>query len=69
MMRLTSLVLLIPLAVTAQEPFAAVARWTFFELLKNSSEAPMISPTLHQRVTEQGLVIEDLRVRPLVGIE
>ncbi len=60
MMRLTSLVLLIPLAVTAQEPFAAVARRTFFELLKNSSEAPMISPTLHQRVTEQGLVIEDL---------
>ncbi len=60
MMRLTSLALLIPLAAMAQEPFAAVARQTFVELLKSSAEAPTVSPTLHERVTEQGLVIEDL---------
>jgi dienelactone hydrolase len=60
MMRLTSLALMIPCALSAQDPFAAAARQTFVELLRSSSEAPPVSPTLHERVIEHGLLIEDL---------
>ncbi len=60
MMRLTSLALLIQVGATAQEPPAAAMRRTFFELLRASAEAPKVSTTLHEGVTDQGLVIEDL---------
>ena len=56
----TSIVVLIPLVATAQEPYAAVARQTFAELLRTSAEAPAVSVASHGRVTEEGLVIEDL---------
>jgi hypothetical protein len=50
--------LLIPFAVaTAQDPFAAVARQMFFDLLK---VAPAVSPTMHVWVAKERLVIEDL---------
>ncbi|MDE0106381.1 MAG: dienelactone hydrolase family protein [Bryobacterales bacterium] len=60
MIRITVFALLIPLAATAQEPHAAVARQTFAELLRTSVEAPSVSVASHGRVTEEGLVVEDL---------
>ena len=63
MVRITLLALLIPLATAAEEPFAAVARTTFAALLKVSADPPAVETTLHGRVTEEGLVIEDLSWR------
>ena len=60
MIRLPSVTLLIALAAAAQDPYSGVARQTFAELLKTSASAPPVSVTLHGRVTEGGLVIEDL---------
>ena len=58
--RLISLAVLIPITLLGQEPYADVARSTFLKLLKSSSEAPSVAPTVHGRATEQGLMIEDL---------
>ena len=60
MIRFASIVLLVPLAAAAQEPEVAIARREFAELLKTSADAPPVSPTVHGRVTDQALVIDDL---------
>lgn len=60
MIRLASITLLFSLATAAQEPYTAVARQTFAELLKTSASAPPVSVTSHGRVAESGLVVEDL---------
>ncbi len=54
-------------AATAQEPFAAVARRTFLDLLQTPAEAPSVSPTVHGQSREAGLVIEDLSWESLDG--
>ena len=60
MIRFASIVLLVPLAAAAQEPEVAIAHREFAELLKTSADAPPVSPTVHGRVTDQALVIDDL---------
>ncbi len=60
MIRLASIALLIPLAAAAQEPYAAVTRQTFAELLKTSADPPQVAPASHGQATEDGLLVEDL---------
>lgn len=60
MIRIASIALLLALATAAQEPYTAVARQTFAELLKTSAGAPPVSVASHGRVAETGLVVEDL---------
>lgn len=60
MIRIPSIALLIPLAAAAQEPDVAITRREFAELLKTSVDAPPVSPTLHSRVLDQTLLVEDL---------
>lgn len=47
-------------AASAQQPFAAVARQTFADLLKTPLAHPKVEPTVHSRNVEEGLVIEDV---------
>jgi dienelactone hydrolase len=60
MNRFSAVLVLIPLAASAQEPHATVTRQTFAELLKTSATAPSVSATSHGQVTAEGLVVEDL---------
>ena len=60
MNRFSAVLVLIPLAASAQEPHASVARQTFAELLKTSATAPPVSAVSHGQVTAERLVVEDL---------
>ncbi len=60
MNRFSAVLVLIPLAASAQEPHASVSRQTFAELLKTSAAAPPVSAVSHGQVTAEGLVVEDL---------
>ena len=66
-MRFAWLLLLPIAAATAQQPFSAVARQTFADLLKTPLEAPAVSPTVLSRTVEEGLSIENLSWRSLDG--
>lgn len=57
----------ITVAAIAQEPFSAVTRRTFLELLKTTDELPAVSPTVHNRTREEGLITEDLSWESLDG--
>ena len=60
MNRFSAVLVLIPLAASAQEPHASVSRQTFADLLKTSAAAPPVSAVSHGQVTAEGLVVEDL---------
>lgn len=60
MNRFSAVLVLIPLAASAQEPHASVSRQTLAELLKTSAAAPPVSAVSHGQVTAEGLVVEDL---------
>lgn len=63
--------LLIPLlactSAYGQQPFSAVARQTFADLLKTPLAAPTVSVEVRSTTTEDGLVIEDLSWESLDG--
>lgn len=66
MIRIALLLLFAATTATAQsEPFAAVARKTFIDLLKLPQEHPTVDVAAHGTRTEEGLIIEDVSWKSL----